>query len=111
MPTQEQHDKGFLRGFFQAVQVVAQKEALGQEGYVSQTPDALATRLQERGFHRGSSVSAVDVNRLAQFLYEESTSVGAGFELRMPMTGKADLVAALTRALQRADVAVTKEQS
>lgn len=49
------------------------------------------------------SISAVDVNRLAQYLYEEGgTKVSA-------MTDKATLVAALTRALERTGAKVTGE--
>ncbi|QKY80354.1 hypothetical protein SEA_MERCEDES_54 [Microbacterium phage Mercedes] len=60
-------------------------------------------RIDEEVAKRGTVISAVDINRLAQYLYEEGgTKVSA-------MTDKATLVAALTRALERTGAEVTGE--
>jgi len=104
MPTQEQRDYRFLRGFLHATQEISRRAALGEEGFQPQTPDALATRLQDRGFHRGTQIIETDINRLAQYLYEEGgTSISA-------RRSHAVLVEALTRALKRVDVTVVVEE-
>lgn len=55
-----------------------------------------------------SSITDIQINRLAQYLYEE---IGNAKELSlvMAMTGKPELVDVLTKALKRADVSVVSE--
>lgn len=109
MPTQREHDYGFLRGFIQAIKVIARREALG-DPVNSDTPGGYAKKLQEQGFHRGASIDATDINVLAQYLYEESSTPGSGFQLILPMTGKADLVLGLRKALRRVGVDIIEKE-
>lgn len=108
MATQKQHDYGFLRGFIQAIKEISRREALGQ-AVTSDTPGGYAEKLQKQGFHRGASITDIQINRMAQYLYE-GISITPEITLIMDMTSKATLVKVLTEALTRAGVAVTKEE-
>lgn len=105
MPTRTQRDFKFLRGFIEAIKVVSRREALGDEGFHSLSPGQYAQKLVENGFARQheQSISATDLNRLAQYFYEEAQN-SEGIRILMPMTGKEELVNALRMALARIDV-------
>lgn len=112
MPTQSKKDFAFLTGYLRTVQTVAVREVLKND-VKSMTPEWHAERLQERGFSR-APFTAVDVNRLAQYVYEEANtpdSPNSSLRLVVAMTGKAELVAALTKALERVGVVIVEEEA
>ncbi|WNM75106.1 hypothetical protein SEA_MORRIGAN_61 [Microbacterium phage Morrigan] len=109
MPTQEQRDFAYLRGYTQAVQGVAAREVTHKD-VVSMSPEWHAKKLMEEGFHRDTRMTDVQVNMMAQYLYE-GISITPEITLIMDMTSKATLVKVLTEALARAGVAIKEEES
>ncbi|QZE10347.1 hypothetical protein SEA_LUNA18_60 [Microbacterium phage Luna18] len=107
MTSQEKRDLAYLRGYTQAVQGVAAREVTHKD-VVSMSPDWHAKKLMEEGFHRGAAITDVQINRMAQYLYE-GIRITPGITLIMDMTSKATLVKVLTEALTRADVVIKEE--
>lgn len=108
MPTQSQKDLAFLTGYLRTVQTVAVREVTKND-IKSMTPEWHAARLQERGFSR-APFTAVDINRLAQYLYEEIGNAKEISLLMATMTAKPELVAVLTKALERVGVVIVEEE-
>lgn len=111
MPTQSEKDLAYLTGYVQRIQTVAVR-AVTKNDVQSMSPEWHAKNLLERGFNR-APFTAVDINRLAQYVYEEANtpdSPNSSLRLVVAMTGKAELVAALTKALERVGVVIVDEE-